>query len=204
MSKWTYTKGIIEVTPYGRTQAECRYILETVLAHLPKLTGSEEDMYTHIVQCAGHNTSCSCNEFSEWIKNDWMRYQDNYIITIEGHFRDREFDETYRSFIKWLTRLAKRVWVNSCLVRISGNTASWEEKSTVINLDNLHDYFEDYSWCGNGTVNWCEYLIWQEPRNKKGQILCGKPDFPDGGCLDLMTEKEKARRLHSNKRGKRK
>lgn len=202
MSKWSYVKGIVEVSPSGRTQAECRYILETVLAHLPKVTGSEEDMYTHIVQCAGHSTSSSCNEFGEWMKNSWLKYQDNYIIVVEGHFRDREFDETYRSFVKWLNRLAKRIWVNSCLIRISGNTKNWEEKSEIINLDNLCDCFEDYSWCGNGTVNWCEYLMWQEPRDKKGQISYGKPDFHDGGCLDLMTEKERVKRLHLNKRGK--
>lgn len=200
MSKWAYAKGIVEVTPYGRTQAECQYILETALAHLPKVTGSEEDMYTHIVQCAGHNISCSHNEFGEWNKGDWSDYQNNYIIVIEGHFRDREFDETYRAFVKWLTRLTKRIWVNSCLVRISGNTENWEEKSTVIDLNDLYDLFEDYSWCGEGTVNWCEYLIWREPRNKKGQRLDGKPDFPDGGCLDLMTEKERIKRLCLNKR----
>lgn len=202
MSKWAYTKGIIEVSPYGRTQAECRYILETVLAHLPKIIGSEEIMYTHIIQCAGRNTFCSHNEFGEWVKDGWLEYQGNYIITIEGHFRDREFDETYRAFVKWLTRLAKRIWVDSCLVRISGNTANLEEKSTVINLNNLHDLFETYSWRSEGTVNWCEYLIWREPRNKKGQRLDGKPDFPDGGCLDLMTEKERTKRLCLNKRKK--
>lgn len=202
MSKWAYAKGIVEVSPYGRTQAECRYILETVLAHLPKVTGSEEDMYTHIVQCGGHNTSCSHNEFGERNKDEWMHYQDNYIITIEGHFRDREFYETYRAFIKWLTRLAKRVWVYSCFVRISGNTENWEEKSTIIDLNDLYDLFEDYSWCGEGTVNWCEYLIWRKPRNKKGQKLDGKPDFPDGSCLDLMTEKERTKRLCLDKRKK--
>lgn len=200
MSKWSYAKGIIEVSPYGRTQAECRYILETVLSHLPKVTGSEENMYTHIVQCAGTNTSCSHDEFGKYVQDGWMRYQSNYIIVIEGYFRDREFDETCRAFIKWLTRLAKRVWVMSCLIEVSGNTKNWEKKSAIIspNSDYLQSIFETYSWCGEGTVNWCEYLIWREPRNKKGQMLEGKPDFPDGGCLDLMTEREKKKRLYSN------
>ena len=35
MSWWTYVKGFVEVRPFGRTQAEERYILETALNHLP-------------------------------------------------------------------------------------------------------------------------------------------------------------------------
>ena len=36
MSWWTYVNGLIMVEPVGCTQPEKRYILETVLAHLPK------------------------------------------------------------------------------------------------------------------------------------------------------------------------
>ena len=43
MSWWTYINGTITVSPMGRTQAEKRYILETVLDHLPLVTGSERD-----------------------------------------------------------------------------------------------------------------------------------------------------------------
>ena len=55
MSFWSYVKGMIEVYPMGRTQAEKRYILETVLSHLPPVTGSEENMKAHIVQKSGFN-----------------------------------------------------------------------------------------------------------------------------------------------------
>ena len=51
------------MSPMGRTQAEKRYILETVLEHLPIVTGSERDMNVHIVQKAGHDSSSSCDEF---------------------------------------------------------------------------------------------------------------------------------------------
>lgn len=37
MSWWTYVHGIVVVKPMGRTQAEKRYILDTVLEHLPIL-----------------------------------------------------------------------------------------------------------------------------------------------------------------------
>lgn len=204
MSKWSYAKGIIEVMPYGRTQAECRYILETVLAHLPKVTGSEEDMYTHIIQHSGHNVACSHDEFSNLSNlNKWFEYQEYYTIVIEGYFRDREFDETYRSFVKWLIRFAKRVYVQSCFVKVSGVTEDWEQKSAIIDMgDRLKDMFEWYSWCGEGTVNWCEYLMWQPPRNKKGIQLCGKPDFSDGACLEMMSERERNKRLYPKWRGK--
>lgn len=50
MSYWTYINGTITVRPMGRTQPEKRYILETVLNHLPRVTGSEGDMNTYIIQ----------------------------------------------------------------------------------------------------------------------------------------------------------
>lgn len=63
MSYWTYVTGVITVEPLGRTQPEKRYILETVLEHLPKVTGSERDMHINVVQNYGHDSSCNCNEF---------------------------------------------------------------------------------------------------------------------------------------------
>lgn len=56
---------MIEVYPMGRTQAEMRYILETVLSHLPPVTGSEENMKVHIVQKSGFNYSSSADEFGQ-------------------------------------------------------------------------------------------------------------------------------------------
>ena len=47
VSFWTYVNGTITVSPMGRTQAEKRYILDTVLEHLPLVTGSEGDMDTY-------------------------------------------------------------------------------------------------------------------------------------------------------------
>lgn len=50
MSSWTYITGTITVSPIGRTQAEKRYILDTVLAHLPIVSGSERDMNVYVIQ----------------------------------------------------------------------------------------------------------------------------------------------------------
>ena len=63
MSNWTHIRGMITVSPFGRTQAEKRYILDTVLEHLPRVTGSEGDMEVHVIQRSGHDMSCSHDEF---------------------------------------------------------------------------------------------------------------------------------------------
>lgn len=187
MSNWTYVHGVISVDAFGRTQAEKRYILETVVQHLPKVTGSEEDMYTHIVQYAGYNESCSHNEFGIWEGS--IEMQSNYGIVVEGHFRDREFNQTLREFMKWFFRLCKRVQVDRCIVQVCdeyGHSVVIAPKQEV-----LHDLFEWYSWSRrNGTANWTEYLIWREITDEQGNRYVGKPDFPDGSCIDDMTEEE--------------
>ena len=56
MSRWTYIDGVVKVSVFpGRTRAECRYILDTVLDHLPKVTGEERDMKIYAVQPEGHS-----------------------------------------------------------------------------------------------------------------------------------------------------
>ena len=41
MSHWTFITGVVEVTPAGETQPQLRYVLDTVLEHLPVVSGSE-------------------------------------------------------------------------------------------------------------------------------------------------------------------
>lgn len=115
MSSWTYIHGTITASPIGRTQAQKRYILDTVLAHLPIVYGSEKDMDVYVIQKNGHNSYCSCDEFGERTNNLVDRYgnrirsrgmlctQDEYILVVDGALRDREFNQTYREFAKWLS-----------------------------------------------------------------------------------------------------
>lgn len=42
MSLWTHINGTITIDAIGRTQAENKYILDTILEHLPLVTGSEK------------------------------------------------------------------------------------------------------------------------------------------------------------------
>lgn len=166
MSYWTYVRGFIEVTPMGRTQAEVRYILDTVLSHLPLVTGSERDMSVHVIQKNGRNESSSHNEFGQWIPREWHEMQRNYLLIVEGNLRDRLLEQTKREFLKWLCRLAKRVFVEDILVRISGF-----DGSVVIDDEKpFYEMFEDPSWIVHekgkeDSVNWCEYLMWDRAKD---------------------------------------
>lgn len=180
MSRWTYVTGWVLVNPLGRTQEEMEYVLKSVLNHLPVVTGSEEDMYVHIIRAGGHNCSSSHDEYNEWTNNltdecgkksrlgGWLQTQDNYYLFIEGHFRDTLFDETYRQFIKWLIRLAKRVRVCDADVLVSGD---WDSRSERINAEFFDDIWELPSWSTwrdkkyiypyeDYDTNWCEHLLW--------------------------------------------
>ena len=193
MSWWTYINGTIEVRPMGRTQAEKRYILETVLNHLPLVTGSEGDMNVYTIQENGTNSSCSCDEYGECTNNltdsygchnqkrGWLRVQDRYILVVNGALRDRKFSETFREFMNWLCRLAKRVSIEDILVRIYDY-----DKEYVIN--DRCDYNSPYSlmnewpsWCeeSNGEPCWAEHLMWDRAKNSPYPMLLAYKYFDD-------------------------
>ena len=186
MSSWTYITGTIVVSPMGRTQSEMTYILETVLDHLPYVTGSEKDMDVYIVKKRGYNISSSHNEFGEY--GGYRRHnslatemQDNYILVVNGSFRDRTFDRTYREFQNWLCRLAKRISVEDVLVEVKG----WERSCIITNpkVNKKSSWqtvygqmLEGPSWHRgnkNGEVNWCEYLMWHNMDNSDYPAILG-------------------------------
>lgn len=198
MSYWAYITGTITVSPIGRTQAQKRYILDTVLAHLPIVSGSEKDMDVYVIQKNGHNSSCSCDEFGEITNNlvdsygqksrvrGWLYTQDEYILVVDAALRDREFDQTYREFTKWLVRLGKRVMIDNILVKISGY-----DKSTIIKdyrvQNEKYSYqnvffnlFEGTSWVkDNGEVNWCEYMLYSRAKDSNYPIMLAYKYFHD-------------------------
>lgn len=169
MSCWTYVSGMIVVSPMGRTQAEKRYILETVLDHLPLVTGSEGNMDVYIIQKNGHDKSSSHTEFGMWGGyRNWKTLstdiQSEYILVVDGNLRDRMFGQTFREFQKWLCRLAKRVWVEDVMVEVK----TYEEVSLIRNTNDIYTkMFEDPTWCNDDEYsepNWCEYLMWDRAR----------------------------------------
>lgn len=195
MSWWSYVHGTIVVSPMGRTQAEKRYILETVLDHLPKVTGSEGPMDVYIIQKKGYNSSCSHTEFGiygghlGWDKNNLsLQTQDEYILVVDGALRDRMFDQTFREFQKWLCRLAKRAHVIDVMVSIRDYS-----KSTMVRRSDYYRMFEDPTWCqdyGIGEPNWCEYLMWDNAKRSHYPMMLAYKyfDIPEN-------DKEVERRL---------
>ena len=177
MSWWTYITGSIRVSVPGRSQPEVQYILDTVLDHLPHVTGSEQDMHVHAIREDGYSSFSSVDEYGmrtdnlidtygDRSRNGWLRVQDNYIIVLSAHLRDRELRETKEEFMRWLTRLAKRLLIDDVFVRI------WDyDGEFVINeREKFSRMHEDPSWCrskySTGEPSWWEHLMWEEdPRS---------------------------------------
>lgn len=177
MSWWTYITGVITVSPMGRTQPEKRYILDTALEHLPKVTGSEQDMHVHVVQKHGYNGSCSCNEFGEWIPGECHHTQNYYFLIIEASLRDRKFDETKRELNKWLNRLAKRVGISEILVRLEGQG----RELIIADAKPYHQMAEWPSWTteSGGEPMWCEYLMWDRAKDSEYPMKLAYKYFDD-------------------------
>ena len=164
MSIWTSIHGTIEVNPVGRTQAEKRYVLDTVLEHLPVITGSENDMKVYVLQPDGFDRSSNVDEFGKKTNNlichygnkdrthGTRRIQGRYILVVDADLRDREFYNTFCLFQKWICRLAKRVYIERVLVEMQ----SLSKEVFVRNTDDCYSKmfeFED---------GWYEYLLWDK------------------------------------------
>ena len=176
MSYWTYINGAINVSVPGRTQAEIDYILQTILDHLPRVTGSESDMEVYVNRHYGHNVSYSCDEYemytnnlTDWdgnkTKRGWLRTQDCYTLTIHAALRDRLMKQTVREFMKWLCRLSKRLSVDSVLVRIDG----YDQHFLIHESGCESPYSSMYEYPSGGRDNeepaWWEHLMWKRWEN---------------------------------------
>ena len=169
MSTWQNITGVVEVQPIGDTQHMKRYVLESVLGHLPKVTGSEGNMKVHIVRKSGHSSSASYNEFMEdlYFRQDadcdgWMRTQDSYLLVLEAALCDRYFGQTLHELTRWLNRLAKRVRVTDILVRLSGVDEGFSKKEAVFaNAEPFCQMLEPFSWEeeSGGVPAWTQYLL---------------------------------------------
>lgn len=198
MSSWTHIQGTITVSPMGRTQAEKRYILDTVLAHLPIVSGSDKDMDVYVIQKNGHNGSSSCDEFG-YITNNllddcgrksrkrgWLRTQDEYILVVDAELRGKEFEQVYRQFIKWLIRLGKRVMIEDILVQIKDYYKStiikdYRVQNEKYSYQNVFlNLFEGTSWVKeDGEVNWCEYMLYPRAKDSNYPMMLAYKYFND-------------------------
>lgn len=149
MSNWTYIRGLIELDVPGRTQAEIDYVLQTVIDHLPKITGSEGNMDIHIVRAYGHNSWQNFDEFYNRVED--FKTQSRYFLVLDGNLRDRYYEETFKELNKFLNRLGKRLMVDSVYVRL-------------YNYEHSHIFTNKNDCYGKMFENdnpWYNYLMWE-------------------------------------------
>lgn len=117
MSMWSYVRGLIEIDVPGRTQAEKDYILQTTIAHLPKVTGSEGDMDIHAIKRFGYNEWSNRDELDNPVQD--FRTQSQYFLVLDGSLRNRYYEDTFKELNNFLNRLAKRLMVDSVYVNLN-------------------------------------------------------------------------------------
>ena len=149
MSSWTYVQGLIELDIPGRTQAEKNYILQTVIDHLPKVTGSEKSMNIYTIQTAGYDSWQNFDEFYNRVED--FRTQSRYFLVLDGNLRDRYYKDTFKELNKFLNRLGKRLMVDSVYVRL-------------YNYEHSHIFTNKNDCYGKMFENddpWYNYLMWE-------------------------------------------
>ncbi|MCM1221203.1 MAG: hypothetical protein NC548_42665 [Lachnospiraceae bacterium] len=125
MSKWTYVRGTIKVNTYGGTDAEAMFMAQTVVDHLPRITGSEGDVDFYLIRPNGHSSASNVDEFMKRSNLYTDRYykmfetQTEIIIVLDGNLRDRDLQTTIRETTKMLNRLSSKLDIESCLVNIT-------------------------------------------------------------------------------------
>ena len=150
MSMWTYVRGLIELGVPGRTQAEKDYILQTVIDHLPKVTGSEGNMDIHTVRAYGHNMWSNRDELDNLSLD--FKTQSRYFLVLDGNLRDRYYEDTFKELNKFLNRLAKRIYIESMYVNLIGIFS----QSHMFTNEN-----DCYSRMFEREDPWYDYLMWE-------------------------------------------
>ena len=149
MSSWTYVQGLIELDVPGRTQAEKNYILQTVIDHLPKVTGSEKSMNIYTIQTAGYDSWQNFDEFYNRVED--FRTQSRYFLVLDGNLRDRHYEDTFKELNNFLNRLGKRLMVDSVYVRLYNY-----ERSHIFTNKN-----DCYGKMFENDNPWYNYLMWE-------------------------------------------
>lgn len=149
MSMWTYVRGLIEFGVPGRTQAEKDYILQTVIDHLPKVTGSEYGMNVYTIQANGHNMWSNRDELGN--RAFGFKTQNQYFLVLDGSLRDRRYSDTFEEMNKFLNRLAKRLNVVSVYAQLD----TYNHSYTFTNKNDC------YSRMFESEHPWYKYLMWK-------------------------------------------
>ena len=66
------------------------------------------------------------------------------------------YEQTFRELNKFLNRLAKRVYVDDILIRLTG----WDKEIVISNSDPYQDMYEYSADSNKDEPAWWEYLLW--------------------------------------------
>lgn len=132
--------GTIEVWVDGETSAESRYIMDTVLNHLPDPM-RHECMYDFQVFTneLGSGVYSTFDEFGNYVyayqKSPRLEHKrpGGFLLNIFGD-NFGSYKDPLHILIKWLTRLAKRVYVEGGVFRFFDEVFS-EDGDYVLRLD---------------------------------------------------------------------
>lgn len=106
-------------------------------------------MDIHIVRAYGHNMWSNRDEFDNLA---WgFKTQSRYFLVLDGHLRDRRYEETFKELNKFLNRLAKRLNVHSVYVRLNDYGRSYT-------FTNKNDCYENMF---DDEHPWYSYLMWE-------------------------------------------
>lgn len=195
---WSFVRGIVEVDPLGRTPAETRYVLETVLNHLPIIPGSERNCQIHIMPSHSFLMYGCCDEFGVDLmlnrerKEDYIKARNIYMLVLEGDLRHTDFQKTYRRVVKWLCRLAKRVHILDVLLKVEDTS---RQKIRIIT--NQNEYWGSLYENGGPTdedMNWCQYLLPVSKLNEMPALLAYKYYGENVELAEMIADKCKKER----------
>ena len=189
MSFWTSVIGMVKVTVPGRTQPECDYVVQTVVNHLPLITGSEGPVSVHIVKKSGHSSLSNTDEYLQFsnllpdesgtpCRYGWLRVQNSYILVIEGALRDRFFLQTAKETVKFLNRLSRTLEVTYYHVDVfSDDKGKYTfQRKNEVEYDWIWQNYDRpwnrrYDWhmfdeeeCR--TERWVDHLLWRWVRDE--------------------------------------
>lgn len=159
MSMWTYVRGVILVDTWADYTPAALYQAQSVVDHLPRITGSEGPVQFYVTSRRGYNMVRFCDEYDQQSNLGEGRFQDKFksqsevLITLCGNLRDRMLPQTLRETTRALTRLASRLDVGTCLVSIEDdcgqrflfNNPEWLRQ--IPNSDWLLQHCVARHWC---------------------------------------------------------
>lgn len=155
MSYWTYVSDMLKVESGSRSTPETMYRVQTVLNHLPKITGSEGPVLFYPVLSERSHLVSNEDEFEQrsnlgnWRYGRMFASRTECLIALDGALRDRVFPQTARETVKTLCRLASRLYVQECLVKVRGDTG----EEMILN---------NPRWLLDADVSdWTDKLLWK-------------------------------------------